>query len=40
MQYCLEIITYDPSIYIMDHPYFNISNFMGKSIGGQRVKSN
>ena len=26
-------ITFDPSIYIMDHPDLNVSNFMENSIG-------
>ena len=29
----LEILTCDPSIYIIDHPNLSVSNFMGKSIG-------
>ena len=34
----LEIITCDPSIYTMDYPNLTTSNFMGNSIGTQRVK--
>ena len=36
-QYSLEIITYDPSKYTMDHPDLTVSNFMEKSNGVQRV---
>ena len=32
IQYFLEIITCDPSIYTMDHPDLPVSNFMGNSI--------
>ena len=32
------ILTYDPSIYTMDHPDLTVSNFMGISIGTQKVK--
>ena len=38
IQYILEIITCDPSIYTMDHPDLTVSNFMGNSIGLKRVK--
>ena len=34
----LEIIASDPSIYIMEHPYLTLSNFMGHSIGTKKVK--
>ena len=33
IQHFLGNITFDPSIYIMDHPDLNVSNFMEKSIG-------
>ena len=32
-----EIITFDPSIYTMDHPDLTVSNFMGNSTGPKRV---
>ena len=32
-----EIITCDPSVYVMDHPVLTLSNFMGNSIGLKRV---
>ena len=32
-----EIITYDPSIYTIDHPDSNVSNFMENSIALKRV---
>ena len=35
----LEIIASDPSIYTMDHPDLNVSNFMGNFIGPKRVKA-
>ena len=38
IQYFLEIITCDPSIYKMDHPELIVSNFMEKSFHLQRVK--
>ena len=38
IQYSLKIITCDPSIYIMDHPNFNVCSFMESSIGLKRVK--
>ena len=34
----LEILTCDPSVYTMDHPDLNVSNFMEKSIGLKRVE--
>ena len=34
-----KIITCNPSIYIMNHPDFTVSNFMGNSIGPKRVKA-
>ena len=34
----LEIITFDPLIYTMDHPDLTVSNFMENSIGPKRVK--
>ena len=33
-----EIITYNPSIYAMDHPALTVSNFREKYIGLQKVK--
>ena len=33
MQYFLQIITCDPSIYTMDHPDFIVSSLMEDSIG-------
>ena len=36
MQYFFEIITCDLSIYTMDHPDLNVSNFMGNSMGTKR----
>ena len=33
-----EIITYDPSIYRMDHPALPVSNLMENSFGPKRVK--
>ena len=33
----MEIINCDPSIYTMDNPDLNVSNFMEKSISLQRV---
>ena len=33
IQYFLEIISCDPSIYKLDHPDLTLSNFMGNSIG-------
>ena len=33
----LEIIACGPSIYIVEHPYLTLSNFMGNSIGTKRV---
>ena len=33
----LVIITSEPSIYIMDHSDFTVSNIMGNSIGLERV---
>ena len=38
IQYILEIITCDPSIYTMDHPAFIACRFMENSIGLKRVK--
>ena len=35
----MEIITFDPSVYIMDHPVLTLSNFMENSIGPIRVNS-
>ena len=37
MQYFLEIINCDPSIYTMVYPDLTVSNFMGNSIRTQRV---
>ena len=37
IQYFFEIITCDPSLYIIDHPDLTVSNFMGNSIGIKRV---
>ena len=39
IHYCMEIITYDPSIYAMDHPgiHVTVSNFMENYIGLKRV---
>ena len=34
----LKTITYDPSIYTMDHPDLTASNLMGNSICPKRVK--
>ena len=39
IQYILEFITCDPSIYTMDHPDFTVSNFMGNYIGPKTVKA-
>ena len=39
MQYYLEIITCDPSIYTMDCPDITVSNFMGNPIGTERVNN-
>ena len=36
IQYVLESITCDPSIYTMDHLDLTVSSFMGRSIGLQR----
>ena len=36
MQYYLEIITCDPSLYTKDHTDLDVSNFMGNSIGTKR----
>ena len=33
----MEIKTCDPSTYTMDHPDITVSDFMGNSIGIQRV---
>ena len=33
VQYSLEIITCDPSIYTLDHPDLTVLNFMGNFIG-------
>ena len=38
MQYLLEIITCDPSIYTMGHPDLTVSNFLEYSIGPKRVR--
>ena len=38
MQYYLEIITCDPSIYTMDYSKFILSNQQEESINTQRVK--
>ena len=38
-QECMEIITYDPSMYTMDHPDFIGCSFMENSIGLKRVKN-
>ena len=37
MQHFSEIITCDPSIYVMDHPGLTVLNFMENSIGPKRV---
>ena len=37
-QYSLEIITRDPSVYIMDHSYFIVCSFMENSIGLKQGK--
>ena len=37
IQYILKIRTCDPSVYTMEHPDLNVSNFMEKSIGLHRV---
>ena len=37
IQYFLEILTCDPSIYIMHHPDLTVSNFMGNSVGIKMV---
>ena len=39
IQYFLEIITFDPSIYTMNHPEFIVCRFMENSIGLKRVES-
>ena len=33
IEYCLQIITCDPSIYTVDHPDFIVCSFMENSIG-------
>ena len=38
IQYILEIITWDPSIYTMDHPDLIVSHFMKNSTGPKWVK--
>ena len=35
----LQIITCNPSIYIIDHPDLTVSSFMGNSIALKRVKT-
>ena len=37
MQYFLEMINCDPSIYTMDYPDLTVSNFMENSIRTQQV---
>ena len=38
IEFFLEIITCDPSIYIMDRPELTVSNVMEQSIGLKKVK--
>ena len=38
MQYFLETITCDPSIYKLDHPDLIVCSFIDNSIGPKRVK--
>ena len=38
VQYFLEIVTYDPLIYTMDHSDFIACSFIENSIGLKRVK--
>ena len=38
IQYFLEIITCEPSLYTMDHPDFIVCSFMEKPIGLKKVK--
>ena len=37
IQYCLEIVSCDPSIYIMGNPDLTVSNFVENSIRIKRV---
>ena len=39
IQYVLESITCDPSIYTIDHPGLIVSSIMGNYIGTERVKT-
>ena len=40
LQCCSESKTCDPSIYVMDHPKYIVSNQLEESISALRVKSN
>ena len=39
IQHFFEIITCDSSVYTINHPDLTVSNFMGNSIGADRVKT-